>query len=480
MLTRAFRLSILTYLNQLAIIILFWLQVKISTHFVSVKDYGSWDQIIIAINFLTVILSLNLGHGFIRFSSSFSEGKKKITFTTVLISQLGVILLVSLIMSPLWSHITMMLVDKSSLLIYVLISLISLLQISISNIQNYLLVNRKEINMIFQNLIQYFLDLILVALLVFCIPDIYGLIVGYALSKMLSFLIFFVVNRIYRISFVFSIDILKTLLRFSLPLILVSLSYWVTSSSARYFINYYWGLEKVAMFAIPNRILMFIVMLFSLISTIFLSNISKLYDSGNRDRVDFWFSNILVLYFSLGILGGSFLIMTSKYMTLLLSNANYTFDDMSFVYMFVVTGNLAYGGVQILSKIYDLEKKVISNGINYLFIMLLNIVLSVLLIPRFGLIGASLSIMISFVLGFVVVMCRRPMSVNLDIPWGRFLVFMIVSFSFSVFFSESKDMMSLTFFNSFIIPTLITVFYLLVGISLKVISVKQIVMLIRR
>jgi len=467
-----------SYLNQAISMALQLLQVKILTNFLSQNNYGGWNQVQATINFVIVILTLNLGHGFIRYASSYSNAMKEKTFFSVLIFQTTLTFLIILIFYPFHNEIMAFIIEKQSIILYLLMGIISILIISISNIQNFLLVSGKEFQMIRQNLIQVISDVSLTVLGVLIKHDIVGALAGYTTSKLFCFVLFSWINKINYRKFSFSSDIIKTLLKFSLPLLSISIAYWVINSSNIYLIKYFIGLDAVGMFSVANRFPMMLVIIFTLLSTIFLSNISRLFDNGNIERVSYWFSIILRLFFVIGIAGGAFLIAANRPLTLIVSNEHYLFNGLPMVYLLVSVGSLSFGGFQIISRLYDLEKKVYQNSFNWIFTMILNIILNVSLIPLLGIVGAALATGATFVLGFLLSMIKRPKQIEINVPWLKIIIVLSVSFISAYFYAIYIEA-GVAVLASLFIAIIIAAVSLSLSFILKIINIKELASIIK-
>jgi O-antigen/teichoic acid export membrane protein len=476
--TKKIKLVSLSYLNQAISMALQLLQVKILTNVLTQNNYGSWNQTQVTINFVIVIFTLNLGHGFIRYASSYSEEIKEKTFFSVLIFQTALTFLVFLFLFPFQKDIMHFIAGEASLFLYLLMGFTSFLIISISNIQNFLLVSGKEVQMIRQNLTQIVSDVGFTVLGVLLRHDILGALAGYATSKLFCFVLFSWINKINYRKLSFSSEIIKTLLKFSLPLLSISIAYWVINSSNRYLINYFMGLDAVGMFSVANRFPMMLVIIFTLLSTIFLSNISRLFDAGNFERVNYWFSIILRLFFVVGSAGGTFLIAANRPLTLIVSSNKYIFDGLPLVYLFVSLGSLAFGGFQIISRLYDLEKKVYQNSFNWIFAMILNIVCNLLLIPLWGLVGAAVATGATFVIGFLLSLMKRPKRIEIRVPWIKILVVISVSFFAAYSYAIFKET-DVTILTGLLVAVMFSAVSLLLSLVLKIITIKEIILLIK-
>lgn len=478
--SKTFKFASYSYLNQAVTMLLQLVQVKVLTNFLAINSYGGWNQVHIAENLLLVLVNLNIGHGFIRFASSYTPDQKQKTYSSVFIFQSFLAFLFFVILIPFYKPVTNFLIGFPSESVYLLMGLLLFLVISIDNIQRFLLVSGRELQMIRQNLIRGVSDVCFTLLGVLIKQDIIGAIGGYVTSKLFCFILFSWINKIDYRKLTFSFDIIKTLLKFSLPLLSISIAYWVINSSNRYLINHFIDLDAVGLFSVANRLPMMLVIIFTLLSTIFLSNISRLFDAGNFERVSYWFSIILRLFFVVGIAGGAFLIVASRPFTLIISNEEYLFDGLPLVYLYVSIGSLAFGGFQIISRLYDLEKKVYQNSFIWVLAMIMNLILNVVLIPIYGIIGAAISTGSTFLISFIISIIRRPRRINVNVFWGKIAVFgifsLFVAYLFTLTPGYEEQSIFLGLFYSFIIGGT----SLLIGLGIKIITIREILELIRK
>lgn len=438
-LSKTIKLATLSYFNQVLSMIFLLVQVKMLTHFLPISEYGSWSQINVAKMFINIFLSLNLGYGLIRYASAYSVEKKRECFHSVLLFQLGMHLCAVLLAWPFRQTISEFLSGKASDSIYAAVAVMAITAVIIINIQNYLLVTGREMQLVRQNLIRLICNVGLTVGGVWVYPNLHGALWGYIVSEAVCIFLFSHTNRIPYRRIKYSNDMVKQLLSFSVPLMSVSIAYWVISSSNRYLVNYFMGLEAVGRFSVANRLPMMLVIIFTLLSTIFLSNVSRLFDAKNFERVSYWFSLIIKLFLYLGVAGGAALIAGNRALTLILSNETYLFDGLPMVYLFVVIGSLSFGCFQIISRLYELEKQVFRSSRNWIFAMLLNVGLNVWLIPRYGLVGGAIATGASFSSAFIIGWIFRPRRIVLSLPRFRLFFYAVISLSAAWFYAVRVD-----------------------------------------
>lgn len=454
--------------------ILAFVEAKVLTNTLNISDYGAYNQILTSVSLIVIVLGLNLGHGFIRFASSYSAERKKHTFHTVLLLQAIIYVSATLLILPLAPKISHFLTNRSALYPVLFIGILAVMSGGITNIQNFILVSGNDVKMLKQNLYKAIIDATFIIIFVLILPNIYGALLGYLLGELSCFVLFSAINHVDFRGIKIHADILKELLRFSLPLIVASITYWIINSSNRYFINYYWGLDMVGKFAIANRLPMMIVTIFTLLSTVFLSNTARLYDNGNKERVSYWFSNMIKVFVLLGTAGASLLIVAHKFITLVIATPQYLFTGIAQFYMWLCVGGICFGLFQIITKTYDLEKKTKLISVVWTFILLVNISLNFLLIPSFGLLGSAWATVVSFGLGLIFALIFRPRTIKFAISWIKLFTYMLTSIFLTYVVTTVVSKYNFGIWVDSLFSVIVFVVVMAVGFAIKVVSYPEI------
>lgn len=472
-LTKASKITLLTYSNQVISMIVLFVEGKILTTSMNMDDYGAYNQVLTTVSLVSMVLCLNLGHGFIRFASGYSRKKKTQTFHTVLLTQTFLYFIACVLALPFYESISLFIIGKNSIYVICFVGVLTLLSGGISNIQNYLLVTGKDECMIRQNLYRTIIDVLFIIFFVKWLPHIWGALIGYASGELLCFVLFSVVNHIDYSHIKIDTALLKELLKFSLPLLITSVAYWVINSSNRYFINYYCGLDAVGQFSIANKLPVTIVTLFLLLSTIFLSNTSRLYDEGNIDRVSYWFVKIIKVFIIFSVPGAVLLISCHRAMTLILSTSDYLFNDIAQFYLLLCLGNVLFGLFLIISKIYDLGKKVKEISRIWAIILATNIILNFTLIPSFGLLGSAWATVITYFMGLVFAFFCRPRIIYLNINWIKLYTYIITSLLFAFIYSTATINENLSPIIEVLMAIALAFMSFMFGVRFKVVKVEE-------
>jgi O-antigen/teichoic acid export membrane protein len=195
---------------------------------------------------------------------------------------------------------------------------------------------------------------------------------------------------------------LKNYLAFGLPLVPSGLSDWVINSSDRYVISIFLGTAYVGYYSpgylLGNLIIMFIQPLGCVLPVA----LSKHYDENKKDLVEGILSRSLKYFLVLAIPAAFGLSLLSKPILSVLSTPEIA-DQGYLITPFVALGMLFYGTTSIIANIISLVKKTKISASIWFIAAMLNLSLSLLLVPRVGIIGAAIATMMAFAVALMLV-----------------------------------------------------------------------------
>lgn len=224
----------------------------------------------------------------------------------------------------------------------------------------------------------------------------------------------------------FSWNHLKELLKYGIPLMPNSLSWWAMSSANRYFILLYIGAYANGIFAISYKIPTIMTMLVGIFSLAWQEKSILTYASEERDK---YYTDIFKKYLGI-IFSVSFLIVSVNQLFIKIAVSKEFFESYRYTPILILStifNSIAsfYGTGFLGAKKTRglLISSILGGGITVL--------VSLVLIPYLGLFGASFSIL----LGYIVLLCLRIYQskeiFNIEFPYRIFalyiLVFIIIS-----------------------------------------------------
>jgi len=364
--------------------LLTFLMLPLYTEVLSKEEFGTADLVTTIVGLLTPVLSLSISQGVMRFALDKSKNIKEV-FTFGLKVTMGGILLL-FICYPIITRIPI-LCDYiwSFLLLYVTQVLHSLIGLFARGLNKVKLVGTAGVISSF---------VVVGSNVLFLFVFHYG-VAGYLLSIIISNVIFisflFITCKMYRyIGRGNNIALNKEMLSYSIPMIPNSLSWWIQHSANRYIINYYCGVGNVGLYSAASKMPTIVDTFRGIFVQAWqLSTITEL----DKEGSEVFFKNIYKLFNVFIIILCSGMLVLCKFI------ANILYSD-DFYEAWTLTPLLTVGIlfsslVAFYSPMYLAHKKT-----NKLFFStacgaVITIVSNFILVPRVGVMGAAVSVVVS-------------------------------------------------------------------------------------
>lgn len=241
-----------------------------------------------------------------------------------------------------------------------------------------------------------------------------GYIISFFIGHVIACTYLILKTRIYLLagkSFNFDKKTLKKMLRYSVPMIPTSISWWINNSSDKYMITFMAGASAVGIYAIAYKI----PSLLSTISSIFMGawQISSVENFGSRENALF-FSDIYRKIASLNTLAVAFLVTFAKPIASVLFA-----KDFYVAWKYAIVLVLAYLFSSLsafLGSIYTASKKTTALFYTAAAGAVLNVCLNLFLIPLMGAMGAAISTLLTYAIiwGIRMVHTRRYIVLEVD------------------------------------------------------------------
>lgn len=373
----------------------------ILTKTLSIEEYGIWAQIIVTIGLIPSIILLGLPYAMVRFLAGakrieeIQEGYYSI-YAIVLFASLAVTLLLfsssGIVASTLF--------DGNQTVVKIL-SLILFIE-CLNNVQlNFFRTSQQMKKYSSFLLIQTCLNIALVACFVLSGHGIAGAAMGILVSRFLVFLIMvsLIVSEI-------GIKIpkftnLRDYIVFGLPTIPGNLSRWVVNSSDRYVIGILLGTAFVGYYS-PGYTLGYAIYMFVAPLTIILPAIlSKYYDEHKMREAKMVLKYSLKYFLLLAIPSSFGLSLLSEPLLEMLSTSAIAREGY-LVTPFVAVGTVFFGASVIVNHVVIMEKKTAIMGSIYTLAAILNLGLSLVLVPYIGIVGAAIATLVAYLFVFIV------------------------------------------------------------------------------
>ena len=185
-------------------------------------------------------------------------------------------------------------------------------------------------------------------------------------------------------------------LSFGLPTVLSGTSYWIITSSDRYLIGFLMGILWVGYYA-PAYAIGNIINLFIFPFSMVLPGIlSRLFNEQRIEEIQHYLTRSFTYLLLIMIPAAFGLSILSKQILTMLSTPEIA-SNASFIVPFIVLSVFLYGINTIGIQIIDLYKKTKISATIWMFAAVGNIILNLLLIPKYGILGAAIATLLVYI-----------------------------------------------------------------------------------
>lgn len=419
--------TILVFLANLIIGLSGIILLPILTRHLPISDYGLWVQFVVTLTLILIVTVLGLpSYSMVRFLSGeknkkrIQEGFYSIAFTILLTS-----LIASLILFIFSDYISQIIFAGNSSIVKLLA--LTLIFASLNIAFQYFFITFQEIKK-YSSLLCFKAITLIIFISGFILfnKGITGAVTGFLCNEILFFLINFSIIFL-EIGFRFpKFTELKSYLTLSIPTIPGSLSYWIVDSGDRYLIGALLGITSVGYYS-PGYTLGAIVGMFAFpITSILTSYVSKSYNERKeeevKDLLEYSFKYFLIIAIPATI---GLSVLSKPLLTILttteIANNGYMITP------FIAIALLLLGLNDIIVNIIILEKKTKIIGITWFIAAFLNLVLNLIFIPIYGILGAALSTLITYIIPFTIISYFSLRYIKLDINLLSYLKIFIAS-----------------------------------------------------
>lgn len=429
------------FLGNLGSKIIIFLLLPFYTNFLSTEKYGIIDLVTTYISLLVPLFSLLMSEAIFRLPAGKSEEEKKEYFSSCLF--LGNISIL------IGSIFIICLNRKFNINVFIDIKILLLVIITTFNytfFQQFLKTLDYVKEYSFLGIIYSFIFTSLNIYLVkvklekgyfesIILTNIFLLIIILFIFKMYKYISLKKINK----------KILKEALEYTIPLIPTSIIWWIINLSDRIILKRYYPVEILGIYGVANKFSLII----STIFMIFYSSwqISAIKEYKNKEYIEFYKNIFKIVEIILTI--------TAILILLFLPILYKFFINISYI------NSLKYISILIFGTIFSNLSLFI--GVNYItlkktkmafytgiFAAIINFVLNIILIPKYGILGASLATLIAYILFFVIRKQSLDNIIKLDVSTKYFIFYILTSLSL-IFLSYNyslKNSMLIIFITS--------------------------------
>lgn len=362
------------------------------------EDYGLWVQINISLSLISGLTCLGLPYTLVRYIAG-EKDKNKIR--EAVYSIFFVVLAVNAVLAPLFAYLIIRYFGNNELKLVPMFAALLFIQALNMVGWNYL----RGI----QKIKKYSLLIILQNLLIafgvgYAIVNDYGiygaLLVLFAINLLIfTILLYEIVSDlgVYMPRFTY----IREFLRFGLPTIPGNFSAWIVSSSDRYLISYYMGVEYVGYYNPAYSLGSLLNFIIAPLGFLLPATLSKLYEEGKIEEVKLYLEYILKYYLLIAIPSVVGLSILAKPILRVLSTREIA-EQSYLVVPFVVVSTMFFGVYVILSQIFALKKRTEIVARIWIIAATINFLLNIIFIPNFGIIGAAITTLIAYTFAVII------------------------------------------------------------------------------
>lgn len=384
---KLFKNTLLFFVGSIGSKFIQFILVPLYTYTLTTEQYGKADLLLTLVNFLMPIFSIQLTDALLRFGLDKKINKDNLF--NVVFKCLFVGSFASLIFSPL-----LMLNDKLKDMIPFFFLILNL-RIYRDILAIILKIEEKND--------KFAIDSILYTL-VLCISSIIFLVI--LKMNIVGYLLSYVVANIVSILYILSqtkISIKKNILKktdkkllkkvviYSIPMIINSISFWITNASDRFMLNYMVNISVVGLYAVAAKIPTIISTFTGIFNQAWLISSIDEYE-GEKEKK--FYNNTFKYYCGISIILCSIMLVFLKlFMKIYVSPEYY----IAWKYSSILIVSAVFSGVcAFLNSIFYAYKEIKKSTISTFVGAILNIVLNLVLIPKFSIYGASIATLISW------------------------------------------------------------------------------------
>jgi O-antigen/teichoic acid export membrane protein len=245
-----------------------------------------------------------------------------------------------------------------------------------------------------------------------------GYITSMILANLVSCVMYIVFGRAYKyFSFkLLNINLMGEMIKYSSPVFIADIAWWLNSSSDRYLVTWVLGASEAGLLSAAHRLPSILTIFTGIFMQAWKLSAIKEFESESSQR---FFSKMLNLYNSLLIFAGSLVIIFIKPISSLVFKGDFStawYLVPLFILGFVINGVSAF-----LGTFYIANKNTKSLMTSTLIGSVISVSLTYILIGRIGTIGTGISVVISYLTISIIRIVQVKKKISLDLEFKRII-----------------------------------------------------------
>ena len=426
---------------QIILVPLVLITLPVLTKNLTIEEYGLWGLIFTTCSLTMPFTSLGLGTAMSRFISS-AKNKKTVSdgFVSVLVVRLILSLIIAIIIFLFSEKIANAFFGSNSQIVKI-ISLFVVITTVEPIFKRFLRIIRHVKVLSSLKIIEGYGALSLYILVFYFGGGLYGIISAILIFKifLILFIAFYLRNKI---SYSFpDFSILIKFLKYGLPTLPSSMSFWIVNLSDRYFISFFLGTAALGIYSACYSLGNIPRMFSALINFILMIAVSQLYDEGKHDEVKVHLSFALKYFLILSIpfVFGS-LFMSESIIKLLTTKQ--IAEGSSQITFIVSLAHLILGISTVFSYVLLVTKKTKILAYTWIISLPLNLILNYIFIPYVGAMGAAYTTLLAYLIATIYVVYYSNKEFKFSIDWNfisKSIFSSIIMSAFILFFEKLEN-----------------------------------------
>ena len=406
-----------------------FITLPIYTRLLSVSEFGTWNLILTTSGIIQAILALGGDVAYLRFYFTAKTDAERQLITSTWFGFLAVwsvsIILLCLFFAKTFSYL---MTGTDSYAALIILALINLPLGLMSSLCAQVLVNQFNARSAVRlNVLTTVLSI------TFSIAGAIGYgLMGFFLAMLATNLIILTIRIISVRKLLrprFSASLLKQMLRYGIPIVPASLAFWVFASSDRVLLSNLSSLEQVGLYAIANQVANLMNMLISSLQQAWTPQAVQIYETQveQAPRVYAQIMSYILLVF--GVV--AVLVATGgREVLIILSSAAYhpaaqAIGPLALGFVFYASAQVTFLGI-------SLKKKTVLLGLVPWGAALINIVLNLIFIPRFGFMATAWSTTIAYAALTLTYLVASQRYFPVQYEWRRAIVLITFTTAFVI------------------------------------------------
>lgn len=378
--------TVLFFIGNLGSKFIQFFLVPLYTYTLSTTEYGVTDLVITTINFLIPIFSIQISDGLLRFGMDKNENQIDVINNSFKVLLIGSFF--SVLLSPIFSFSDTL---KEWIFYFLIIMNLRMYRDFFSIILK--IQDKNKLFAVDSILYTFVLCICSVINLVILKMKISGYFLSYVIANIFSIIFIIITSRIRLSDFFIKMNkkLVKKIIIYTAPLIINSISYWITTAFDRYMINWMLDQRSVGLYAVASKIPTILTTFTGIFSQAWLISSISEYEN---DRDTNFYVSAFMNYCEISLIICAILILIIRpFMFFYVSNEYFV----AWKYSPILILSAVFSGIcSFLNGIYYAYKRNISTTVTTIVGATVNIVLNYIMIPKIGILGASIATLISW------------------------------------------------------------------------------------